>query len=86
MKIDLIGSLAGPESPRPWSQRTKLRAAMASEALGGDEAVRRSVVMARVMARATADTRAIGLVNGATFISGLPWFGLCEETIRDWSR
>lgn len=28
VKRDLMGSLAGPESPNPWSQRTKLRAAI----------------------------------------------------------
>lgn len=30
VKKFLIGSLAGPESPNPWSQRMKLRAAMGS--------------------------------------------------------
>lgn len=71
MNNPLMGSLAGPESPNPCSQRMKLLA-MASEFFGGDEFVgsmsrTKKMVKPKVIRR----TRK-GFSNGTNFIFGLP--------------
>lgn len=45
VKRVLMGSLAGPESPNPWSQRTKLRAMEVGFGAGGFGRERKSKKM-----------------------------------------
>lgn len=72
VKNVFMGSLAGPESPKPWSHRTKLRAMESGgvpedEGRGWESSMNKSVRV-KVIVR-----RAIGFVISTTFILDRPW-------------
>jgi hypothetical protein len=76
VKRDLMGSLAGPESPNPCSQRTKLRAIESGFGFSFKEegccwfewdSSTNQMVLLRVIA-----STAIGFANSTSFISSAP--------------
>jgi len=82
VKRVLMGSLAGPESPNPWSQRTKLRAAMEGGAGAGGSG-RREKNRKRTVATEVSATRTNGFVAGISLVIATIVFFPCER--RRWS-
>jgi hypothetical protein len=89
VKRDLMGSLAGPESPNPCSQRTKLRAIESGFGFNFKEegccwfewdSSTNQMVLLRVIA-----STAIGFANSTSFISSAPSCSpFCSDFLQIW--
>lgn len=72
VKRVLMGSLAGPESPNPWSHKTKLRA---MESGFGENVCGRRISMKKMVLPKVIVRRAIGFVDTVIrSIAVLPWW------------